>query len=170
MGSRALCFAAKGVQYGAVGMVMGTTGSGFVLCLTSLRQALDRDYKPPATYQPALGTGVGWGLFMSGSSNVRYNLINFLEDFAQDRWARSPTPSCSFWRSICPCWLSNGEKGVGGSPLHTHPHSLDKAVSWVGWATLLRLLAMLLEYYIRRFPRPSPHPVVNLHTARRESR
>jgi hypothetical protein len=82
-----MCFAAKAVQYGAVGLVMGTAGSGFVLCLTSIRQALDADFKPPATYQPALGTGLGWAIFMSGSSNVRYNLINFVEDFAQDRLA-----------------------------------------------------------------------------------
>lgn len=85
-GSRVMCFAAKAVQYGAVGLVMGTAGSGFVLCLTSIRQALDADFKPPATYQPALGTGLGWAIFMSGSSNVRYNLINFVEDFAQDRF------------------------------------------------------------------------------------
>ena len=36
--SRALCFAAKAVQYGAVGLIMGTTGSAFVLCLTTVRE------------------------------------------------------------------------------------------------------------------------------------
>lgn len=85
--ARVACFSAKAVQYGAVGLVMGTLGSSLVLCLTTVRERLDREYEPPPTYQPVLGTGIGWLLFMSGSSNIRYNLINFLEDLAYDRCA-----------------------------------------------------------------------------------
>ena len=85
LGSRAACFAAKAVQYGLVGLVMGVAGSSFVLGLTSLRSAADKSYKPPPTYQPVLGTGLGWLLFMSGSSNIRYNLINFMEDISYER-------------------------------------------------------------------------------------
>lgn len=76
------CFAAKAVQYGTVGLVMGTLGSSFILGLTTARSALDKRYKPPPTYQPVFGTGLGWLIFMSGSSNVRYNLINLLEDLS----------------------------------------------------------------------------------------
>ena len=87
LASRVACFAAKGVQYGLVGLVMGIAGSGFVLGLTSLRSAVDSSYKPPPTYQPVLGTGLGWLLFMSGNSNIRYNLINLLEDVSYERYA-----------------------------------------------------------------------------------
>ena len=86
MGSRVACFAAKAVQYGLVGLVMGVTGSSFVLGLTSLRSAVDSSYKPPPPYQPIWGTGLGWLLFMSGNSNIRYNLINFLEDVSYERY------------------------------------------------------------------------------------
>ena len=92
LGSRAACLAAKAVQYGLVGLVMGITGSSFVLGLTSLRTAVDKTYKPPPTYQPVLGTGLGWLLFMSGNSNIRYNLINLLEDISYERYHQS-------------CWL-----------------------------------------------------------------
>lgn len=85
LGSRIACFIAKGIQYGSVGLVMGTSGSSLVLGLTSLRTKLDKHYQPPPTYQPVLGTGIGWLLFMSGSSNVRYNLINCIEDLAYER-------------------------------------------------------------------------------------
>lgn len=74
------------MQYGTVGLVMGTAGSSLVLGLTTLRSALDKGYRPPPTYQPVFGTGLGWLLFMSGSSNVRYNLINFLEDICYERY------------------------------------------------------------------------------------
>lgn len=85
LSARLACFLAKAMQYGTVGLVMGTTGSSLVLGLTFLRTALDKEYQPPPTYQPVLGTGLGWLLFMSGSSNVRYNLINLAEDLAYER-------------------------------------------------------------------------------------
>ena len=85
MGSRVACFAAKGVQYGVVGMVMGVAGSSFVLGLSTLRSAIDKGYQPPPTYQPIFGTGLGWLIFMSGNSNIRYNLINLVEDISYER-------------------------------------------------------------------------------------
>ena len=85
LGSRMACFGAKAVQYGTVGLVMGTAGSSLVLGLTSLRSVLDKGYKAPPTYQPILGTGLGWLMFMSGSSNIRYNLINLVEDISYER-------------------------------------------------------------------------------------
>lgn len=98
------CFLAKGVQYGTVGFVMGTVGSSLVLGLTSLRTMLDSSYEPPPVYQPVFGTGLGWLLFMSGSSNVRYNLINFIEDFAYERWVA---------RCFMPTSASEKARGLG---------------------------------------------------------
>lgn len=83
--SRLACFGAKGVQYGLVGLTMGILGSSFVLGLTTIRSSVDKGYKPPPTYQPVLGTGLGWLIFMSGNSNLRYNLINLLEDISYER-------------------------------------------------------------------------------------
>ena len=47
------------MQYGAVGLIMGTTGSSLVLGLTSLRTALDSSYQVspmivPGAEPPAL--------------------------------------------------------------------------------------------------------------------
>jgi hypothetical protein len=78
--SRAACFAARAVQYGAVGFTMGVTGSALVACLTALREAADPAWSPPPTYQSVLGTGIGWCYFMASSSNVRYNLVNAAEE------------------------------------------------------------------------------------------
>lgn len=85
LGSRVACFAIKGVQYGLVGLTMGILGSAFVLGLTTLRTSIDKGYKPPPTYQPVFGTGLGWLIFMSGNSNLRYNLINLVEDISYER-------------------------------------------------------------------------------------
>ena len=62
LGQRLACFGAKAVQYGAVGLIMGTTGSSLVLGLTSLRTALDSSYQvmstiPPGAEPPALKKG-----------------------------------------------------------------------------------------------------------------
>ncbi len=95
---------------------MGIAGSAFVLGLTSLRSAVDSSYKPSPTYQPVLGTGLGWLLFMSGSSNIRYNLINFLEDVSYERCTQIPTMSTtpSGMLSSSRCLYSGLKKYRGG--------------------------------------------------------
>ena len=62
LGQRLACFGAKAVQYGTVGLIMGTTGSSLVLGLTSLRTALDSSYQvtstiPPGAEPPAFKQG-----------------------------------------------------------------------------------------------------------------
>ncbi|KAK9807036.1 hypothetical protein WJX72_011423 [[Myrmecia] bisecta] len=90
LGQRLACFASKAVQYGAVGFVMGCAGTAVVQGLTTMREQLDPTFVPPPLTQPVLGTGVGWLYFMSLNSNVRYNFVNFAEEFMYGKYGGGP--------------------------------------------------------------------------------
>lgn len=78
--ARAATLLLKGLQYGGVGFCMGMLGAASVQALVFIRERLDGSFEPPATVQSVSGTGAAWGSFMATSSNVRYNLVNGLED------------------------------------------------------------------------------------------
>eukprot|EP00897_Mesotaenium_endlicherianum_P004259 jgi/Mesen1/3861/ME000207S02875 len=63
------CFAYKGALYGVIGAAMGILGT----------LAADPSYVPPATEQPVLKAGLAWLIFMSCSSNTRYQAVNGME-------------------------------------------------------------------------------------------
>lgn len=78
----------KGVQYGGVGFAMGCLGASSVQGLITVREKLDGPaFASPATVQSTLGTGTAWCGFMATSSNVRYNMVNALEDMLYRRSA-----------------------------------------------------------------------------------
>ena len=87
--ARAATFLIKGVQYGGVGFAMGCLGAATVQGLVRLRERVDPDFESPATVQSIRGTGGAWSGFMATSSNVRYNLVNGLEDALYRRSARA---------------------------------------------------------------------------------
>ncbi|KAK9904921.1 hypothetical protein WJX75_005675 [Coccomyxa subellipsoidea] len=89
LAQRAACFGVKAAQYGAVGFVMGCTGSALVHAMTAVRERFDSAFEPPPTEQPIAGTGLGWLYFMGLNSNLRYNALNAAEDVL---YARFPGP------------------------------------------------------------------------------
>lgn len=64
---------------------MGCAGSALVRALVAAREAADPSYEPPPTEQRVLDTGLAWCYFMAVSSNLRYNAINGVEDWAYAR-------------------------------------------------------------------------------------
>ena len=52
------------------------------------REAADASYRPPQTEQRVLDTGLAWCYFMAVSSNLRYNAVNGVEDWAYGRARR----------------------------------------------------------------------------------
>lgn len=64
---------------------MGCAGSALVRALVAAREAADPSYRPPPTEQRVLDTGLAWCYFMAVSSNLRYNAINGVEDWAYGR-------------------------------------------------------------------------------------
>ena len=67
---------------------MGCAGSALVRALVAAREAADPSYSPPPTEQRVLDTGLAWCYFMAVSSNLRYNAINGVEDWAYARARR----------------------------------------------------------------------------------
>ena len=86
--ARLACLGARAVQYGTVGLLMGCAGSALVRALVAAREAADPSYEPPPTEQRVLDTGLAWCYFMAVSSNLRYNAINGVEDWAYSRARR----------------------------------------------------------------------------------
>ena len=78
--ARLATFVLKGVQYGAVGLCMGSLGAACVHALIHIRESLDPNFIPPKRVQSILGTGAVWSGFMATSSNIRYNALTVLED------------------------------------------------------------------------------------------
>ena len=86
--ARLACLGARAAQYGAVGLLMGCAGSALVRALVAAREAADASYRPPQTEQRVLDTGLAWCYFMAVSSNLRYNAVNGVEDWAYGRARR----------------------------------------------------------------------------------
>lgn len=82
---RIACFCWKSLQYGIIGFSMGVAGSAAVNSMTDLRELTDAKFEPPSEAPSAILTGLGWLYFMGISSNVRYNLIAFAEQFLYRR-------------------------------------------------------------------------------------
>lgn len=89
--ARFATFLLKGVQYGGVGFLMGCLGAASVQGLIWLRERVDPDFSPPSSVQSIRGTGMAWSAFMSSSSNVRYNLVNAIEDACYSQSAKAGT-------------------------------------------------------------------------------
>lgn len=79
----------KAAQYGGVGFAMGCLGAASVQLLIWVRERTDSTFVPPATVQSIKGTGMAWSGFMASSSNVRYNVVNGMEDALYRHGARA---------------------------------------------------------------------------------
>lgn len=89
--ARFATFLLKGVQYGGVGFLMGCLGAASVQVLLWVREQIDPQFVPPSSVQSIRGTGMAWSAFMSTSSNLRYNLVNALEDACYKQSAKAGT-------------------------------------------------------------------------------
>lgn len=118
-GARLACLGARAVQYGAVGLLMGCAGSALVRALVAAREAADPSYEPPPTEQRVLDTGLAWCYFMAVSSNLRYNAINGVEDWAYAR-AR---------KGIAMAAAASGGGGAAAAPLFLASPAAARSIS-----------------------------------------
>jgi hypothetical protein len=78
LAQRAGCYAAKGVQFGVIGVFSSTLGTLATKGLISLRERVTR-HRPDVQLAPIKQTALAYGLFVGVSSSTRYQLVNAIE-------------------------------------------------------------------------------------------
>lgn len=80
---RASAFLVKGVQFGIAGFVSSAAGHGLTRYLVSKRNSKNQGggngEEDQVVLAPVLSTSLAWGGFLATSSNVRYQMVNGLE-------------------------------------------------------------------------------------------
>jgi len=78
-GQRAACFFSKAAQFSVVGSMTAAAGQGVTKGLVAMRTALNPESPPEVELAPVLETSAAYAMFMAGSSNTRYQLLNSFE-------------------------------------------------------------------------------------------
>lgn len=76
---RAVCFASKAAQFGAIGSLTSAVGQAMTIALVRVRTEMDPDNAPTVQLAPVMPTAAAYAVFMGASSNTRYQLVNTLE-------------------------------------------------------------------------------------------
>ncbi|KAL1557665.1 retention in endoplasmic reticulum protein 1 [Salvia divinorum] len=72
----------KGVLYGSVGFGCGLIGQGIANTIMTAKRNIKKS-EEDIPVPPLIKSAALWGVFLAGSSNIRYQLINGLEHFVE---------------------------------------------------------------------------------------